>query len=309
MASYRIIVTFALRQEKEKTTMIESNIIYPIGYSFIKKSVVCKQFPSRWHYHKEFELLRISSGFGKRFVGNSVDDFNEGDIVLVGGNIPHFLLSNAIFYEENDLFCKSEVIQFTHDIFPEKMENMPEFLQIVNILEKSAQGILFQDQQICDEVHEQWVKMEKLAGLSMLTSLYHILHLLSLCKQIKILSKGHFTKQYSDNNTPVSRAYEYLINNFKHAITLNEIAQYAGQNNTALCRSFKKSTGKNIFEVLIEIRIEFACKFLTNTDFPVTEIAYNSGFQNISHFNHTFKKQTTLSPVEYRKNTTKKTDS
>ena len=62
------------------------------------------------------------------------------------------------------------------------------------------------------------------------------------------------------------------------------MAGYAGQNPTALCRNFKQSTGRSIFNCLLEIRID-----------------YESGFRNISHFNHKFKEISGLSPLEYRR--------
>ena len=97
--------------------MLYETIIPATGHSFTKRNFIFKYFPTQWHYHKEFELTLITNGWGKRFVGDGVDDFKVGDIVLFGENLPHFHMCDKTYYENNDLYCSSEVIQFTRDIF------------------------------------------------------------------------------------------------------------------------------------------------------------------------------------------------
>lgn len=93
--------------------MLYETIIPATGHSFTKRNFIFKYFPTQWHYHKEFELTLITNGWGKRFVGDGVDDFKVGDIVLFGENLPHFHMCDKTYYENNDLYCSSEVIQFT----------------------------------------------------------------------------------------------------------------------------------------------------------------------------------------------------
>ena len=115
--------------------MLYETIIPASGCSFTKKNFVFKHFPPDWHYHPEYELVAITEGFGKRFVGNGVSEFFPGDIALIGSNVPHFHLSDQVFYEDNDLYCSSEVIQFNLNVFPAEFRTIDEGLcvQIMHI--------------------------------------------------------------------------------------------------------------------------------------------------------------------------------
>ena len=248
--------------------MLYETIIPASGSSFTKKNFIFKHFPPDWHYHPEYELVAITEGVGKRFVGNGVSEFSPGDIAFIGSNVPHFHLSDRVYYENNDLYCCSEVIQFNQNIFPADFRTMPEFGPIVRLLER-----------------------------------YRILGMLSQTPDFSYLSIAEvdYNRVKDLHNLPVYRAYQYLANNFKEPVTLRQVAGYAGQNPTALCRNFKQSTGRSIFNCLLEIRIDFAYKLLVNSDFSIIQVAYESGFRNISHFNHKFKEMSGLSPLEYRR--------
>ena len=87
--------------------MLYETIIPASGSSFTKKNFIFKHFPPDWHYHPEYELVAITEGVGKRFVGNGVSEFSPGDIAFIGSNVPHFHLSDRVYYENNDLYCFS----------------------------------------------------------------------------------------------------------------------------------------------------------------------------------------------------------
>ena len=100
---------------------------------------------------------------------------------------------------------------------------------------------------------------------------------------------------------PVGRIYTYLYNNFREKVVLKDVADFVGQNPTSLCRYFKKSTDKSIFQVLAEIRIEYACKLLANSDLTITEVAFSSGYNTPTLFFEQFQKIIHLTPAEYRR--------
>lgn len=283
--------------------MLYETIIPVSGSSFTKKNFIFKHFPPDWHYHTEYELVAITEGVGKRFVGNGVSEFAPGDIVFIGSNVPHFHLSDRKYYENNDLYCCSEVIQFNLNIFPADFRTMPEFESIVRLLDESSRGLLFHNDEVLERIRTRLSDFERLDSLKRLMELYRILGVLSRTPDFSYLSIAEVDyNQVKDlRNLPVYRAYQYMANNFKDAITLEQVASYAGQNPTALCRNFKLSTGRSIFTCLLEIRVDFAYKLLVNSDFSIIQVAYESGFRNISHFNHKFKEMSGLSPLEYRR--------
>ena len=144
-------------------------------------------------------------------------------------------------------------------------------------------------------------------GFKMLIQLYEILHTLSLTKY-QVYENRFDTNPLSNSHGEDidNRVYSYLINNFKEKITINQIAEYSGLCPGSLCRRFKQISGKSIFTYLNDIRIEFSYKLLSESLLPISTIAYESGFQNISNFNRIFLKNTGITPAEYRKQHYKK---
>ena len=137
-----------------------------------------------------------------------------------------------------------------------------------------------------------------------------MLDLLGRLKDYKILSQydyKHDTVKQDDQNSISAKVYNYLMKNFKRKVSLEEVATHVNQNPTSLCRYFKQNTKKSIFESLNEIRVEYACKLLANSDFTIAQIAYESGYNNLSNFNKQFKKVLGKSPKDY-KESSRKTD-
>ena len=73
------------------------------GISFIAKELELPHFDNEYHYHPEYELKYVIQSKGKRFVGDNVENFQEGDLVLLGPNIPHYWNNDPIYYERDDL--------------------------------------------------------------------------------------------------------------------------------------------------------------------------------------------------------------
>ena len=131
--------------------MLYEKIIHDMGSTFSHK--VYPRFTMPWHYHPEFELMIITSGGGKRFVGDYVDDFHPGDLVLYGANLPHFHMGYGCMENYPDKVSGSEVIQFTEDIFPEKLDEFGDLSIVAHLLECSKRGRKFTNppsvQRIC----------------------------------------------------------------------------------------------------------------------------------------------------------------
>ena len=197
--------------------MLYETIIPASGSSFTKKNFIFKHFPPDWHYHPEYELVAITEGVGKRFVGNGVSEFSPGDIAFIGSNVPHFHLSDRVYYENNDLYCCSEVIQFNQNIFPADFRTMPEFGPIVRLLDESSRGLLFHNDEVLERIRTRLSDFERLDGLKRLMELYRILGMLSQTPDFSYLSIAEvdYNRVKDLHNLPVYRAYQYLANNFK----------------------------------------------------------------------------------------------
>lgn len=116
----------------ERTTLC-SHISYP-------------QFILPRHKHIEYEIMLFTQGSGKQFVGEGVLDYQQGDIALIGSNVPHLHLCNAKLNPTTDFdLSAGEALQFHPIIFPFNLENVPDYQCIYQLLQKSQYGIRFYD--------------------------------------------------------------------------------------------------------------------------------------------------------------------
>ena len=256
-----------------------------------------KRFSSPLHCHPELELVYIKSGSGKKILGDTINQFNAGDIVLVGSELPHKWMC-----DNNDQPPSSIVAYFNKNVFSEGFYALKESQKLANLFVKADRGLNITGtaRQIIG------AKMERLAKKSVLKkiiALMEILHILSTSKEVDFIAHDNSTAQSNDTRTDrLAEVYQYLAENFQKDISLHEIASVASLTEPAFCRLFKKRTGKSFVEYINEIRISAACKCLQDTDLNISAIGFRSGFKTISNFNKSFKKITGFSPKEYRQN-------
>ena len=99
-------------------------------------------FNSPFHYHPEFELVYIVEGFGKRIIGSKIEEFEKGEILLIGSNVPHVWISDKSFYTKD---CarrsKAVVIYFNPKIFSHHFYEMEESFYLNKLFSHSQNGI------------------------------------------------------------------------------------------------------------------------------------------------------------------------
>lgn len=281
-------------------------IIHGTGHSF---SYFRMPFVFPLHTHGDYELIFMREGSGLQFVGNSVRRYKKGDLVLIGSDVPHLHLCDSVRNGIHENIGSCEILQFPADIFPERMGDIPEYSHIYSLLRKSRQGVFFTSDEIVGKAVRMMRKMENKNGIERITSLLVMLELLGMTDEYGVVSASDTADAVDSvigrNKTgldPVELVCRYLSADFSKKMSLERIAERAGMNPSSLCRCFKRKTGKTIFEYLTEIRVEQACRLLRTTDRTVSQIAYDVGFGNISHFNKSFRGVTRQTPSEYRRN-------
>lgn len=257
-------------------------------------------FTYPWHHHKELEIVCILKSYGKRFVGDSIQDFSEGDIVLLGSNLPHFWKNAPEFYaKDSDLTVNAVVVQFSPDIFAKTTLDLPEFSSIRKLFEHASRGVRFSDTK--NKVLSKRIsKLRQLNGMERYIELLHILNLMAESRKSELLASSHFeqnTTGYSDNR--INKILTFINFNYTQKINIATLANLSGMNITALCRFFKSKTGKTIVQHINELRIGFACKLMIEKQLPISMLSLECGFNNQSNFNKTFKEITTKTPTEY----------
>lgn len=258
-------------------------------------------FTAPMHIHPEYELILFEMGTGHAFVGDRVYQLGPGDFLLIGSNLPHLWLSADKYYEPGtQLKSVSVYAQFSPHIFPSQDWNLEEFHPIWRLLEESQNGLAFSGTSL-SSIQDKFRLLPSLIGMERLVTLYGILQDLSNCPKRYLASRDYIQQQVHESDLIVQRANYYMNTHYQENITLDEIADYAGMNPSALCRYYKKHTGKKLFEYIAEMRISYATKLLAYRHNQISEVAYDCGYNNISHFNRQFKRIVGQTPSEYSK--------
>lgn len=250
-----------------------------------------------WHFHPELELVFIADGKGKRHIGHHISYYNEGDLIFIGPNLPHFGFTDRFSGASSEI-----ILQWREDFLGTKILELPESAHIKNLFARSSQGIVFYGN-IKEEVGERLGDMMHMGPFEKLLTFMNILHKLALSKEYTILNASTvgLVVNHADSSR-IDKIYKHVRNHFTdEVIPLVDVASLINMTVPSFCRYFKKHTSKTFTQFVNEFRIVHATKLLAETNEPIANICFDSGFNNFSHFNRHFKRVTGKSPTEYRK--------
>ena len=264
--------------------------------SFLFRSIELKAFDAPFHFHPEFELTHIKKGEGQRYVGTQVEDFVDGDLVFLGSNLPHCWISKPISENEN---VSATVIQFKADFLGQNFLESIEMQHVKSFLAESKAGFKVLSEEKL-EILAEINRMQYLDNYQKLLSLLNILGILSQSKNLQKIDLSFSSIKHSNNETVrFQKVFAYLIEHYREEISLQKIAEIAHLSPTSFCRYFKSITGKTFLEIVNEYRIQFACQLLKKNEMPVSQIAFESGFNDVPYFNKLFKKLKGVSPLGF----------
>ncbi|MFA4868049.1 MAG: AraC family transcriptional regulator [Pedobacter sp.] len=265
--------------------------------SFLIRAFGDEAFRAPYHFHAEYELTLILNGKGKRYIGNHMADFKAGDMVLVGANLPHCWK----LVPEKQPDAGAIVIQFSVDFMGDSFFDKPENAPIKSMFQKAANGIWF-DQISFEQVYAAILAMKQQDSFHILIDFLKILYQLTQSSKLVLLDKEPNVARLSlVDQKRINPVLAYLVENFRKQVSLNDAAALTNMTTNAFCKYFKKITRKTFMEMVIQYRLNYATQQLIETDKPVSDIAFNSGFTDVSHFYKVFKTKMGLSPLSYRK--------
>jgi AraC-like DNA-binding protein len=252
-----------------------------------------------WHIHPEIELVYVRGGSGKRHIGNQLSYFNDGDLIMLGSNLPHYGFTDSLTGNDTET-----IVQMPSDFPGRFFLELPEMASIKRLFDRAKRGVVFHGQTKVQIGHQ-------LEGIVDMDPLDRILHLLKVLKQLanseeyEVLNVERMSIEVSiQENDRINKVYGYVRENFKRNITLDEVSDQIGMTVPSFCRYFKKMSKKTFTQFVNEYRIVHSIKLLSEEKSNITDICFESGFTNFSHFNKTFKKITGKSPSLYRKDIT-----
>jgi AraC-like DNA-binding protein len=254
----------------------------------------------RWHFHKEYELHLIVASSGKVFVGDYIGNFNPGSLFLTGPNLPHNWISQI---DDDQIVPKRDMlVNFTDELLESGNQVFAELRTLTPLLERAQYGIEFR----CKRTIRQAMKlMQKIAdsrGISRLGHFLILLELLASTDDYQLLSATNsmqMTDEHSVDRT--NRAVDYIFANYARELPLEEVAEYLDMKPSYFSRVFKQATGRCYVEFVNRLRISKSCELLADGDKPVTDVCFESGFNNISNFNRRFQQLKGMTPSHYRR--------
>lgn len=249
------------------------------------------------HFHPELELVHVVAGTGKRFVGPSVESYASGDLVLLGSNLPH--LWRPAGQPATDHFI---VVHLRPNFLGGAFADLPELTPMHSMLVRARQGLCFSpaDNEPARQAVDKLLALPALKGLEAITQLFGILtHLADA--PARPLATAEDSDVIPLSQGRLDRVMAYLTRNFREPLSLADIAQIAAMSPNAFCRYFRSATGRNIFGMLSELRVNYASRLLVESDTKIATIALDSGFESVSSFNRQFLKSKHLQPLAFRK--------
>ena len=252
------------------------------------------------HFHPEIQLALIVKGRGYRFIGDSIDRFGPGDLLLIGPNLPHVFRCDKEYYQKNpNLGVYAILVFFSAKSLGNSLLEMPEMHRINELITHCHKGIKITGKTRI-EVARLMKELLVEKGFDRLLKFLKILDLISSSKTNQEISNiGYDKPQKESDNERLNKVIDHVLNHFSEKVLLEDVASIANMTPNAFCRFFKHRTENTFSRFLNEIRIGHACKLLVSEDINVSQAAYECGYNNISNFNRQFKEITGFTPSEY----------
>jgi len=253
------------------------------------------KFYDKLHEHEEIQISYIAKGSGSLLLGDTINEYREGDILVIGEHVPHVFRSDDTATDKSVMYT----LFFTKHSFGKEFFKLTEMSGIDSFFNEAENGMKITSN--TDSLINKFSKLKNQSRIERLASFLQILDLIQQSEKTP-LSSFVYHKKYTDvEGKRMSDVYQYTLDHFQENISLDMIAEVANMTKNAFCRYFKRRTNKTYLQFLIELRIEHACKLLyKERELSVAAISELCGFQNIANFNRKFKELKHTTPSKYR---------
>ncbi|HAA17293.1 MAG TPA: hypothetical protein DCP28_00435, partial [Cytophagales bacterium] len=275
-----------------------------LGFDTVAGSFLCywvrsAKFGFHWHYHPEVEISYVVRGRGTRLVGDHTEPFVEGDLLFLGSDLPHTLISDETYHQDGREM-EVVVIQFPQEIIAQRSMEIVELGSIGQMLKAGDRGLHFSPEtaQSMDGALRQ---LPELSGFAQYHALLGLLHQLAEAPARPLASATYAPHRSRSSEGRIGEVCTYIHDHYTEAVTIAHLADLAHMSEAAFCRFFKKMTGKTALQYINDLRIGKACQLLLAEGMPVSEVAFQSGYPSLTHFNRSFKARKGVAPTEYRK--------
>jgi len=254
----------------------------------------------RWHFHPEYELHIIVATNGRYFVGDFIGEFEPGNLILTGPNLPHNWVSDIPADTSVPLRCR--IIQFSEEFIGGVMGVFPELAALGPLLESSRRGLRFtaETSRLVAPVMEEMMTAQ---GVRRIELFMMIAGMLSRAQGAKMLASANYLPDPSGYmSAGMNKALAYIREHLTTPFSEADLAEIAGQSTSAFSRAFRRHTGMSLVQYVKRLRINLACQILMSDEqAAITEICFEVGFNNLSNFNRQFLAEKGMPPSQFRR--------
>lgn len=254
----------------------------------------------RWHFHPEYEIHQVVATSGRYFVGDFIGQFEPGNLVLTGPNLPHNWVSDLPV--DVAIPLRGRIIQFSEEFIGDTMKLMPELSGLGALLESSRRGVLFSGN-TSKELAPLMEEIVAAKGVRRIELFMMILGTLCRARGALPLSSPNYLPDPSGYmSAGMNKALAFIRENLTQPFGEADLATIAGQSQSAFSRSFRRHTGMPLVQYVKRLRINLACQILMSDEHAsITDICFQVGFNNLSNFNRQFLAEKGMPPSRFRR--------
>lgn len=260
------------------------------NHSFYYRHVALRQEDSiTIHQHDSWEVMSVISGRGTRIIGDTVEPFDKGEVVLIPPCIPHDWK-----YDSTNTKIEYAFVSFTHEFLLNCLKLFPE-------LRNQMKGVNYPTHALClsnSNSLQTLLRMDKGSDWDQLLMLLQLIP--EVFSPSSAVCVGNPFRLNRDSER-MEQVYNFVMRNFHKEISLDDVATKVNLGRSSFCVFFKKCCGTSFFDFLTKYRLDVACNLLVHSELDISEICFSVGFNDVPHFNRVFKKYKGKAPRDYRK--------
>lgn len=254
----------------------------------------------RWHFHPEYEIHQVVATSGRYFVGDFIGEFEPGNLVLTGPNLPHNWVSDIP--KGSSVPLRGRIIQFSECFIGDAIKALPELACLGPLLSLSRRGVVF-GSETSRQLSPMMTEVMTAQGVRRIELFMMIAGTLSRAQAARTLaSAGYLPDPSGYMSAGINKALAYLRENLTQHFDETDLAAIAGQSPGAFSRAFRRHTGMSLVQYVKRLRINLACQILMSEESAsITDICFEVGFNNLSNFNRQFLAEKGMPPSHFRR--------
>jgi AraC-like DNA-binding protein len=255
--------------------------------------------PFFWHYHPEFELTLTLNSRGQRYIGDAVEAYDDGDLVLIGPNLPHTWCSAARI---DAAAPHVAIVMWFTEAWSATVTALAELRPVAAMLGRAGRGLAF-SRAAAAAARPIIAAIPGGAPADRLVRLVEVLSLLAADQGCRPIA-GTFSDRarvYAPDQDRVNRVLDYLHAHYRERIAIAQLADVAALSQSGFHRLFRRHTRLTVSDYVSELRIGQACALLVNGTQPIAHIADSVGYANLANFNRQFRALKGMTPREFRR--------